>query len=130
MIVVDASVVVALLLRLDLAPDVEALLEDDDVDVQAPHLLDVEVLNALRRFARSSEWSPARLDVAVRDLRELRAERWPTEPMVERIWARRDHMTAYDAAYVVLAETLGCALLTRDERLARAPGLGVPVTVV
>ena len=56
--------------------------------------------------------------------------RHPVHALLPRIWALRDDISAYDAAYVALAEALGCALLTADSRLARAPGVTCPVTVV
>jgi predicted nucleic acid-binding protein len=56
--------------------------------------------------------------------------RYPVFGILDRVWQLRDNLSAYDATYVALAEQLGCALLTADQRLAGAPGLRCPITVV
>ena len=60
---------------------------------------------------------------AVRDLRDLNLTRHAHEPLLDRVWALRDHFSAYDAVYVALAEVLGASLVTCDRRLAHAPGM-------
>jgi predicted nucleic acid-binding protein len=90
----------------------------------APHLLDVEVAQALRRLVQQGERGQADARVALEELSALDLERHPHEPLLDRIWALRKNLTAYDATYVALAEALDAILLTCDGRLARAPGLG------
>ena len=98
--------------------------------LHAPHLIDSEVVHGLRRrvlagdLAADSAWPV--LDV----WRQLAVSRYPVVGAVERMWELRDNLSAYDAGYVALAEMLGCSLLTADARLAGAPGVRCPVTVV
>lgn len=81
----------------------------------------------LRRYAATGTIPVARARLALRHLAELDVERWAHEPLLPRIWALRENLTAYDAAYVALAEALPATLLTADDRLARAPGLATRV---
>ncbi len=121
----DASAVVAALLN---ATARSAL--GSNVQVHAPHLLDSEVASAIRsRVRRGKLDSRAGWDLLER-YRRLGITRHSTFPMFERLWELRHNLTAYDAAYVVLAETLDCGLLTADARISRAPGLRCPVTVL
>ncbi len=123
MIVVDASVVVELLLRQQEEILLERVLVRGGV-LCAPHLLDLEVLQALRRLVTAGKLSAQRAAEAVADLEVLPVDRHPTLALVPRIWELRHHLTAYDAAYFALAETLGCPLVTRDRGFA-----GVPASV-
>ncbi len=84
--------------------------------------LDIEVAGALRRGVRRGALEAARGTEALEDLSELAVVRYPHGPLLARIWALRDRLSAYDAAYVALAERLGAPLLTRDAPLARAGG--------
>lgn len=91
-------------------------------ELHAPVTVDAEVLHGLRRA-----WLARRIDevdatFALNALRNARLHRHPIEPLIPRIWSLRHNFTAYDAAYVALAESLGLPLLTRDRRLARASG--------
>ena len=124
-LVVDASVVVDLLGRFRPEP-IEALLFATDIAIAAPALLDVEVLQALRKLDLQGAIPPSRQDL-VDSLRALRIRRYPHASLLDDIWTLRRQVTAYDAAYVALARRLDAALVTRDGRLARAPGLGVEV---
>jgi predicted nucleic acid-binding protein len=130
MIIVDASVIVDFLLldtfRNRIAPRLFAAHER----LIAPHLLDVEVAQALRRHVRVNKVSEERGEEAVMDLAGLRLVRYPHYPHLERIWDLRHNLTAYDAAYVALAEALGAPLLTRDSNLASAAGHFAQVEVV
>jgi predicted nucleic acid-binding protein len=121
MIVVDASIVAS-------------ALSDDDQDgsrirsrlvgetLVAPELLDVEVLSVWRREVRRGKLPLERAGQALADLAALPMARAPHQPLLERIWELRDHLTAYDAAYVALAEVLDTSLLTADEPLSRSSG--------
>lgn len=123
MLVVDASAVTELLLARPAAEHVERHIASHGHALHAPQLLDIEVLSALRRVVASGEASLARAGEAVTDLGELSVERYPHEPLVSRVWQLRDNFSAYDAAYLALAEALleeGAPLLTADGGLARA----------
>lgn len=85
-------------------------------------MLDLEVTQTLRRMAREGRIEPRRADEAVHDLIYLAIRRYPHTGLLRGVWQYRHNMSAYDAAYVVLAETLGAALITRDSRLASSHG--------
>ena len=130
MIVADASAILEVLLRTDAAPRVEARLFAAGESLHAPHLLDVEVAQVLRRYAARHELTPLRALAALELLARFPIARYPHAPLLGRIWALRENLTAYDAAYVALAEGLGATLVTRDERLASAPGHRARVDLV
>lgn len=122
MIVLDASAMVDWLLQTSAGQSIERRIYSRGETLHAPHLLDLEVTQALRRIALKGLVSIDRIDGAIRDLLDLRVTRYPHSVFVPRIWELRRNFSAYDAAYVVLAERLGAALLTRDARLASALG--------
>ena len=125
MLVADASAVIAALLN---SKARNAL--GGEVHVHAPHLMDSEVASAIRgRVRRGKLDSRAGWDLLER-YRRLGITRHSTLPLFERVWELRENLSAYDAAYVALAETLGCSLLTGDARISRAPGLRCAVTVL
>lgn len=122
MIVVDASALVDVLLQ---APGTEALerrLYEQGQTLHAPHLLDIEVAHALRRHAANGTMDGERGLAALSDFSDFPLRRYPHTVFLPRIWELRNNLTAYDAAYVALAETLDAPLLTRDRRLAAAAG--------
>jgi predicted nucleic acid-binding protein len=122
LIVLDASAVVSILL--DPGPDAEPIrgrIESPGESVHVPHLLDVEVLNVLRRQTLRGILAKERGATALQDLENIKMTRYPHVPLLGRIWELRENVTAYDAAYVALAEALGAPLVTRDARLAQAP---------
>ena len=122
MIVVDASAALELLLRPATHERlVERLLGTGELLV-APHLLDLEVVQVLRRFAASGELSEQRAGEALEDWSMLRITRYPHETCLRRVWQLRHNLTAYDGIYVALAESLDCPLVTCDGPLAAAPG--------
>mgnify|MGYP001582371068 CR=1 FL=1 len=123
MIVLDASAIVELLLGTVRGRSIAARIEDPALGLHAPHLVDVEVAQALRRYVRDGELSAASAMAALSDLCSLDLRRHGHEPLLERVWALRDNMTAYDAVYVALAEALDTTLLTCDGKLTRAPGM-------
>lgn len=122
MIVLDASAVLELLLGTSAGRSVADRIAVQSETLHAPHLLDLEVAQVLRRYCAGSALDLERARIALDDLSALDLYRYPHEPMLERIWQLRDNLTAYDAAYVALAETLNAPLLTFDARLANAPG--------
>lgn len=121
-LVVDASIAIDLIARFQPEP-IEKLLFTPDTRLAAPELLDVETLHALRRLDRDGR-IPASRSGLVDELRALQIRRYRHASLVAGIWSLRGHLTAYDAAYIVLAHLLNASLVTRDERLARASGLG------
>ncbi len=124
MIVVDASAAVELLLRTPRARAIEQhLFSAEETTLHAPHLLDVEVTQVLRRYYLHGVLSSRRANQALADLAALSVERYSHEPLLARAWRLRNNVTAYDAVYVALAEALNAILLTCDERLSRAAGL-------
>ncbi|HXG57888.1 MAG TPA: type II toxin-antitoxin system VapC family toxin [Thermoanaerobaculia bacterium] len=120
MIVVDASVVVQFLF--DPATAERVARRAARSALHAPELLDLEVLQVLRRYRLRERLPAGRAMQAVSDFADLRIERHPHRPLRERIWELHRHLTAYDAAYVALSEALDAPLLTLDERLARSRG--------
>ncbi|PFG43441.1 putative nucleic acid-binding protein [Isoptericola jiangsuensis] len=85
-----------------------------------PHLAVVEVTSVLRGWVAGGHVPAQRAEGALEDLAALRADRWPIEPLLGRVWELRANLTVYDATYVALAESLGATLLTADRRLGRA----------
>ena len=120
MIVVDASAMVALLLRTAAAPAIEARLFDRRQTLHAPELIDVEVGQVLRRYTISGQLDAGRGEAAVTDLSEFPMRRHSHGVLMQRVWALRSNLSAYDAIYLALAESLDAALLTDDRRLATA----------
>jgi len=130
MIVVDASAMLELLLRTPDAHAVEKRLFDPDETLHAPHLLDVEVAQVVRRYAAKGEIDGERGGAVLDDLAVFPVHRYPHDVLLPRVWELRNNLTAYDAVYVALAEALGAPLLTRDRRLAGAAGHRATVELV
>lgn len=129
MIVLDASVVLEVLLRTPHSDEIADRILRPRERLHVPHLLDLEVAQVLRRYVARGELTQPRGREALELLAVFPLIRYGHEPLLERIWQLRDSLTAYDAAYVALAEALGVTLLTRDARLARAPGIRATVEV-
>jgi predicted nucleic acid-binding protein len=124
-IVVDASAAVAALLNAGPARTAVA-----DETLHAPHLIDSEVAQSLRRLVLHGSLGAGDGWAALNSWRRLGVVRHPIAGLLDRVWELRENVSAYDASYLALAEALDCGLLTADARLGRAPGLLCPVTVV
>jgi predicted nucleic acid-binding protein len=120
-IVLDASAVVDYVLWIGAAERIAKRISTGEA-MHAPYLLDIEVAHALRRYALRGALSPARGAEALTDVSELRLWRYPHLPLLPRIWELRGNLSAFDAAYVALAEALDAPLVTSDASLSRAPG--------
>lgn len=127
MIVLDASAAIDWLLQTAAGQQIENRIYSRGEPLHAPHLLDLEVAQVLRRLVRESSLSAQRADQALQDLLSLRVTRYPHFVFLPHIWRLRHNLSAYDAAYVVLAEELGATLITRDARLASASPRAVTV---
>jgi predicted nucleic acid-binding protein len=119
--VVDASVVLEVLLQTPLAAAIEEHLFTSE-QLHAPHLIDLEVAQVLRRFVLRGDIQTERGRVALADYADFPIRRYPHDFLLPRVWDVRDNLTAYDAAYVALAEVLDATLLTHDRKLATAGG--------
>ncbi len=120
MIVIDAS------LALDLAlvrRGAESLLDRAEAAGQlaAPEVIDLEIMQALRRQVRVKSIELARANAALDLFQSLPIERYSHRPLASRIWALRDNLTAYDAAYFALSEALKAPLWTRDSKYLSVP---------
>ena len=130
MIVLDASVVIEMLLQTDDGIAITGRLLGGTETLHAPHLLDIEVAQVLRRYVLRSEVKAERGQRALEVLVEFPVTRYGHEPLVGRIWELRANLTAYDAAYVALAEGLNATLLTRDRKLSAVPVLRGTVELI
>ena len=124
MIVLDASAAVDWLLQTPAGERIEHRIYSQHETLHAPHLLDLEVTQVLRRLAGQGVITADRAEQAVGDLLDLRINRYSHFVLLPRIWQLRHNFSVYDAAYVVLAETIGGVLVTRDRRLASSVGHG------
>jgi predicted nucleic acid-binding protein len=122
LIVLDASAAVDWLLQTSAGQRIERRIYSNSESLHTPHLLDLEVTQALRRLVREGAVPARRGDEAIRDLLDLRIARYPHSVLLPRIWQLRRNFSAYDAAYVVLPEKLGATVVTRDGRLASTSG--------
>ena len=130
MIVVDASALLELLLRTTRGDRVATLALAPEERLHAPHLLDIEVVQALRRLVQLGDLTPARAQQALDDHAAIGVERHAHQNLLPRIWQLRESISAYDAAYVALAEALEAPLLTCDAKLARSHGHRANVELV
>ncbi len=128
MIVVDTSAIIGVLAGQPRVPRlVDRLISDSDL--HAPHLVDVEFQHALRRLVVARAISDERAADARMDFADLTIIRYPHVSLADRMWELRHNVTAYDAAFLALAEALDAPLVTCDARLARAPGHAATVEV-
>jgi len=129
-IVLDASALVELILDTTTGQLVAARIADPAEGLHVPHLADIEVVQALRRYVREGDINADAAAVALDDLRALDLQRHAHEPLLGRVWELRENLTAYDAVYVALAEVLDGVLLTCDGPLSRAPSLAGRVVLL
>lgn len=127
MIVLDASAAVDWLLQTPAGLRIESRIYSRNESLHAPHLLDLEVAQVFRRLVREQTITPGRAEEAIEDLLALRITRYPHFILLPGIWKLRHNFSAYDAAYMVLAERLGAPLVSRDRGIASGPGHGVVV---
>jgi predicted nucleic acid-binding protein len=127
MIVLDASAAIDWLLQTSVGQKIENRIYSRGESLHAPHLLDLEVAQVLRRLVREATVSAQRADQALQDLINLRVARYPHFIFLPQIWRLRNNLSAYDAAYVALTEHLGATLLTRDARLASGSARAVSI---
>jgi predicted nucleic acid-binding protein len=129
-IVIDASALIEVLLNTPAGGRVAERLFGRNDTLHAPHVLDLEVSQVLRRYALSGAIDAQRSRQALEDLADLPLNRYPHNIFLQRIWALRRNLTAYDAAYIALAEALRAPVVTRDGALARAPGHSARVEII
>lgn len=127
MLIVDASIVLDHLLG-DLDAAVSGRI--DRAELAAPDLLDAEVASALRGLWLGRKVDEGQLHHAVNDLAQFEASRYSSRMLIPRAMQLRENLSLYDATYVALAEALECVLLTRDRRIAAAPGIHCAVQVI
>jgi predicted nucleic acid-binding protein len=120
--VVDASALLEFLLQTPLGVRVESRIFRDVDELHTPHLMDVEVVQTLRRLVRMGGVSASRASEAIDDLADLDLHRHSHLDLLGRAWKLRDNVTAYDGMYVALAEAIAAPLITCDGPLARALG--------
>jgi predicted nucleic acid-binding protein len=119
-VVCDASALVAVLL--DGGHDGQWAKEAlSGADLAAPHLIDFECSNIIRRLELAGLVSPDQAVQAHRDLLALAVERWPYELLGTRVWELRHNLSSHDASYVAVAELVRADLVTLDRRISRAP---------
>lgn len=129
MIVLDASAAVELLLNTATGKRVTARLAAGG-GIHCPHLIDVEIAQTLRRLAARAEITTERAAAALAHWSNLDVERYPHAPFLDRIWGLRENFSAYDAAYVALAEVLRAPLITGDQRLTAAPATSARIEFI
>lgn len=130
MIVLDASAALELLLNTPRAQGIASRVLAPDETLHAPHLIDLEIAQVLRRWERSGALSVERATEALDELADLPLTRYPHQMLLTRVWGLRANATAYDAAYLILCEALGATLITCDAALASIPGHGARVEVM
>lgn len=130
MIVVDASALIEVLTRSDRGQRIESRILRPSETVHAPALIDLEVAQVLRRYASTGQvpqhWARMAMEIAI----AFPMTRYLHEPLMKRVWALKENLTAYNAAYVALAEALRCPVVTCDARLARATAIHATIEVI
>ena len=129
MIVIDASVAVAVMLNVADASALRQRLEDSASALVTPEVFDLEVLQVMRRFVRQGG-DTTRVAQGFQTLSDLHIERYSHGPLRSRIWELRENLTAYDAAYFALSEMLDAPLWTQDAKFAGVPGSSAHVELI
>jgi predicted nucleic acid-binding protein len=130
LIVLDASALLELLLVTDKGGEVAERIAAPEETLHAPHLIDLEVAQVLRRYVARRQLDEVRASQALEDLQDLDLNRYPHDVLLDRIWELRHNASAYDAAYLALAEALGAPLLTSDARLREVPDARAHIEVL
>ncbi len=131
MIVLDASAAIEWLIKSPAGTKVDRrLFSFPPVSLHVPHLLDVEIAQVLRRYVREKVMTASRGEEALQDLHDLPLNRYPHDILMRRVWELRAVLTAYDAAYVALAELLDAPLITCDRKIALTSGHRATVEVI
>ena len=130
MIVLDASAVIEWLLKTDAGSRIDRRIFARSEPLHAPHLLDVEVAQVLRRYVRDKKLTERRGGEALTDFSDMPVNRYPHDFLLPRVWELRSTLSAYDAVYVALAEALDATLLTCDRKIASASGHHASVEVI
>lgn len=128
--VLDASGAIELLLNTTRGKRLAERLADEAEVVHAPHLIDVEISQVLRRYVLRGALNERRGATALHRWRGFDVERYPHEPFLDRVWQLRANFSAYDAVYVALAEALSTVLVTGDRKLAGAPGANATIELI
>jgi predicted nucleic acid-binding protein len=129
-IVVDASAMLDALLQTSAAASVRQHLFSPRQTLHAPHLLDIEVAQVIRRYVLAGELDAGRALGALDNLAAFQVRRYPHGALLPRVWELRNNFSAYDAVYLALAEALDARLLTRDRRFATSVGRHSSVELV
>ena len=129
MIVLDASALIDWLLQTSPGRQIEKRIYTRSETLHAPHIVDLEVAQVMRRMVREAKLSPQRADKVIEDLFDLRLTRYPHFILLPQIWRLRHNLSAYDASYLALAGHLGATLITRDAHLAATCSNDVTVEV-
>lgn len=130
MIVIDASALLELLLQTEKGIVVSDVVLSPEERLHAPHLIDIEVTQTLRRLTLSKSLTVRRAEEALSDFGGLSVERHDHRDLMARVWQLREGLSAYDGVYVALAEALDAPLLTCDARLSRAHGHRARITTI
>jgi predicted nucleic acid-binding protein len=128
--VLDASAALELLLRAGNHPGLVARVLESGETIAAPHLLDLEIAQVLRRFVSAGELTAVRAREAIDDHLALGITRYPHDGLLERIWQLRANCTAQDAASIALVEAIDAVVITCDGRLCAVPGIRAAVEVI
>lgn len=130
MIVLDASAALELLLGSSQGARVRERIAPATETLHVPHLIDLEIANAARRWVRQGRITAPRGRTLLEDLRSAPVTRYPHDMLLQRIWELRGNASAYDAAYLVLGELLSAPVITCDARVAGIPGHAAIVEVI
>ena len=128
--VLDASGAVEFLLHTSSGARLAARLADETEVVHVPHLIDLEIAQVLRRYVLWGTMDERLGRTALSRWRRLDVERYPHEPLLDRVWALRANVSAYDAVYLALAEALSTVLVTGDRKLLGAPGVHAAIELI